>query len=569
MISIEYFLESRYPDLQVKRPLFFKTLTIILKQLFHEKEFQQFEQKYPHLIGLDFIEEVLNYFDFSFAVVDKEKERIPLTGRVVIIANHPIGSLDGLALLKLISEVRNDVKVVANEVLSALPPLETMLLSVDNMGGNTERQQVKAIHQHLQNEGAVIIFPAGEVSRFGPKGIKDGKWHSGFLKIATKNKAPILPIYVDGRNSTFFYSLSLLAKPLSTLWLIREMFKQSNQSLNIRIGNPIRPQNYQHVGRDYKQRTQLFKRHIYNLSKTKKTIFSDLVAVAHPESRQLLRKEIRQCELLGETQDGKEIYLYQYQPDSCVMREISRLREISFRAVGEGTGLRRDMDHYDTWYQHLILWDEQDLEIVGSYRIGCAKTIIEKHGVDGLYSSSLFEYQPEMNFVFERGIELGRSFVQPRYWGKRSLDYLWFGLGAFLRKNPHYRFLFGPVSISSDFSESARATMVHVYKHYFGSQTRFAQARTPYDNADDSLVPHSLFCGTDYKADFIALKAFLAEQGLSIPTLYKQYVDVCERDGIQFADFNVDPDFSNCIDGLVIVDTVKIKAKKRQRYIGQ
>lgn len=567
MISIENFLDTRYPELQIRRPLFFKTLSLLLKQLFHESEFQQFERKYPHLAGIDFVEQVLNYFDFTFSVVHTEKERIPLTGRVVIVANHPIGSLDGLALLKLVSDVRRDVKVVANEVLASLKPLHSMLLPVDNLGGKTPRQNLKAIHQYLEQDGAVIIFPAGEVSRFGAKGVRDGKWNNSFVKVAASTHSPILPVFMDGRNSTFFYALSFLSRPLSTLWLVREMFKQANHSLTIRIGNAIRPQAYGPVGRDFGERANLFRRHVYGLSSRQKFIFTDLVAVAHPENRKLLRAEIRQCQLLGETYDGKHIYLYQYAPDSCVMREIGRLRELSFRAVGEGTGQRKDTDHYDAHYQHIVLWDEQELEIVGSYRIAEARNLVPRHGIQGLYSSVLFDYQPAMNHVFERGLELGRSFVQPRYWGKRSLDYLWFGIGAYLRANPHVRYLFGPVSISSEYNEQAKALLVHLYQHYFGSKMNLALARTPY-NFGASLVPHDLFCGNDYKADFATLKELLDKQGYSVPTLYKQYVDVCEHDGVQFAGFNVDPDFSNCIDGLVIVDLVRLKPKKRERYIG-
>jgi len=567
MIRIESFIDSRFPQLQLKRPLFFKTLTLILQQLFHEKEFQQFENKYPHLAGFDFVEQALGYFDFNYSVVNTERERIPLTGRVIIIANHPIGSLDGLALLKLIGEVRRDVKVVANDVLAAIKPLHSLLLPVDNMNGNTTRQNLKAIHHHLDQEGAVIIFPAGVVSRFGAKGIRDGKWNSGFLKIATTTQSPILPIFVDGRNSTFFYSLSFLARPLSTLWLVREMFKQSNHTLNIRIGNTIRFQNYNRVGRDYKERTRLFKEHTYRLQKQKKGIFTDLIAIAHPEERKQLRYELHQCQRLGETGDGKHIYLYHYQSDSSVMREIGRLRELSFRAVGEGSGKRRDLDHYDAHYQHIVLWDEQELEIVGSYRIADAKQTIRQHGLPGLYSNTLFHYEVAMNEIFAGGLELGRSFVQPRYWGKRSLDYLWFGIGAYLRAHPHIRYLFGPVSISNEYHENAKALLVHIYSHYFSSPIPLARAKTPFNHHGNNSINDSLFCGVDYKSDFLQLKSSLAEQGLAVPTLYKQYVEVCEHDGVRFADFNVDPDFSNCIDGLVIVDITRLKPKKRERYI--
>jgi putative hemolysin len=502
MISIENFIDSRFPQLQIKRPIFFKTLTLILKQLFHEKEFQLFEKKYPHLGGFDFVEQVLNYFDFNYSVVSSERERIPSSGRVIIVANHPIGSLDGLALLKLVGEVRHDVKVVANEVLAAIKPLQPLLLPVDNMSGNTTRQNLKAIHHHLDSEGAVIIFPAGEVSRFGTKGIRDGKWNSGFLKIGTSTKTPILPIFVDGRNSTFFYSLSFLARPLSTLWLVREMFKQSNHTLKIRIGNAIRFHNYNNVGRNYQERTGLFKEHTYRLQKQKKIIFTDAVAVAHPEERKQLRREIHQCELLGTTNDGKHIYLYHYQTDSSVMREIGRLREISFRAVGEGSGKRRDTDHYDAHYQHIVLWDDQELEIVGSYRIADATKTITEHGVAGLYSSALFDYAPAMDRIFERGLELGRSFVQPRYWGKRGLDYLWFGIGAYLRANPQIRYLFGPVSISNEYNDNAKATLVHLYRHYFSSPAHLARAKHPL------IMPTKIWYRSVYFAERITKQIF-------------------------------------------------------------
>jgi putative hemolysin len=567
MINVEHFIDARFPELYLRRPLFFKTLAAVLKQIFHESEFQQFEQQYPHLSGFDFVEQVLQYFDFSYSLVNTERERILLQGRLVVIANHPIGSLDGLALLKLVGEVRKDVKVVANEVLSSLKPLHALLLPVDNMGGKTARSNLKAIHEHLENEGVVIIFPAGEVSRFGGKGVRDGKWNSGFLKIASSTRSPILPIYVDGRNSILFYSLSFLAKPLSTLWLINEMFKQSSRTINVRIGTAIRYENYHPVGYDFKHRTDLFKRHVYRLQKRRNVIFSDLPAIAHPEDRKALRQEINACALLGKTHDGMQIRLYHYQTDSHVMREIGRLREISFRAVGEGSGHRRDVDRFDAHYEHIVLWDDAELEIVGSYRIASAAQVMQQHGITGLYSATLFDYHDAMAPVLEHGLELGRSFVQPRYWGKRSLDYLWFGIGAYLRQHPEIRYLFGPVSISADYDEAAKAALIHLYSHYFRSPVPLATAKTCFNAVHANYVPPYDFSGDDYKADFLRLKEFLATKKLSVPMLYKQYIEVYEANGIQFADFNVDPDFSNCVDGLVIADLSRLKPKKRERYI--
>ncbi len=569
MLNVETFLQDRYPDFWEKRPFLARPLARVLRLLFHEKEFQQFSASYPYLKGFDFVEQVLDYFQFSYSVRDNERERIPPRGRVVIVANHPIGSLDGLALLKLVRAVRPDVKVVANDVLATLQPLHNLLLPVDNMGGNTPRKNLEAIQQHLKNEGALIIFPAGEVSRLGTKGVRDGKWRSGFLRIATSCNAPVLPTFVDGRNSGFFYALSFLARPISTLWLVREMFKHAKNCVDIRIGEPVSPESYQRSGMPIGEKAQLFRRHVYRIGRDRDGIFSTEAAIAHPENRGLLREEIHRCELLGTTDDNKQIYLYHCQPDSTIMREIGRLRELSFRAVGEGSGRRRDTDLYDQHYFHLILWDEDELEIAGAYRLCDARPCADTLGENHLYSTTLFRFGPGMHPYLIRGLELGRSFVQPRYWGKRSLDYLWYGIGAFLRANPEYRYLFGPVSISNNYPSQAMEMLVHFYGTHFPTATTLATANLPYiipPQRRDELAGQ--FPGLDYKQEFTQLKGSLSHMNLSVPTLYKQYPEICGAGGVQFAAFNVDPAFGDCVDGLIIVDLERLKEKKRKRYIG-
>lgn len=569
MLNVESFLQNRYPEFWQKRPLLARPLARILRLLFHEKEFQQFSTAYPHLKGFDFVEQVLDYFQFSYAVRDTERERIPPRGRVVIVANHPIGSLDGLALLNLVRRVRPDVKVVANDILATLNPLHNLLLPVDNMGGNTPRKNLEAIQQHLKNEAALIIFPAGEVSRFGTKGVRDGKWRSGFLRIAASCNAPVLPAFVDGRNSALFYALSFLARPISTLWLVREMFKQAKNCVDIRIGDPVSPESYQRAGVSIAEKAQLFRRHVYRIGKDREGIFTTEAAIAHPENRALLREEIRRCELLGTTDDNKHIYLYHYQTDSTILREIGRLRELSFRAVGEGTGRRRDTDVYDQHYFHIILWDDQALEIAGAYRLCDARPCTEIPPDSYLYSASLFRFNESMNRYLAQGLELGRSFVQPKYWGKRSLDYLWYGIGAFLRRHPEYRYLFGPVSISNSYPSQAMDMLVHFYSIHFPARDKLVSPNLPYvipPQRRDEL--EKLFPGKDYKEEFTLLKGSLSHMNLSVPTLYKQYPDVCQEGGVQFAGFNLDPAFGDCIDGLIIVDLDRLKPKKRERYIG-
>ncbi|TLS78008.1 GNAT family N-acetyltransferase [Mariprofundus erugo] len=564
MLNIEALSQTFMPGLTDKPLVIRKSLQAILRSLFHEKELNRFQSNYPHLEGLDFVEQLLDHFDVSYSLRGNERERIPPHGRVVIIANHPIGTLDAAVLLRLIGEIRRDVKAVSNQLLSGLQPLSSLLLPVDNMGGRSSREQLKGVYRHLENEGAVIIFPAGEVSRMSPTGIKDGHWHSGFLRIATATRAPILPVCIDGRNSMFFYTLSMLSRPLSTLWLVREMFKQSSRSLHLSIGNPITFENYQRTHLPLKSCAKLFQRHVYRIGKQKEPVFATLRAIAHPEDRQRLHREIQRCTLLGETDDGKQIYLSDFNPDSCIMREVGRLREIAFRAVGEGTGLRRDTDPFDRHCHQLILWDESALEIVGAYRLR------DTCHADpaSLYSNTLFHFEAGMQPIIRNGLELGRSFVQPRYWGKRSLDYLWFGIGAFLRNNPHYRYLFGPVSISNSYPAAALDMLTWYYNHYFGTETALAYARLPY-----TLLPHTqqqmreVFHGNDRKRDFVTLKSRMGHLGCSIPTLLKQYSELCETGGVSMPAFNIDPDFSSCVDALVVLDLERLKPSKRNRYI--
>ena len=566
MLNIEALTAEHMPGLNNKPPLLRDSLKRILRILFHEKQLHRFQATYPHLEGFDFVDQLLEHFDFSYSLRGDERECIPQSGRVVIIANHPIGTLDAAVLVRLVGEIRRDVKAVTNQVLGAVKPLAPLLLPVDNMGGRSSREQLKAVYRHLENEGAVIIFPAGEVSRMGPAGIRDGHWHRGFLRIATATRSPILPIYIDGRNSMFFYALSFISRPLSTLWLVREMFKQARRSVHISIGNPISFDNYQRTHLPLKSRVKLFQRHVYRIGKQKEPVFETHRAIAHPENRQQLRREIHACSLLGETRDNKQIYLFDFNPDCSIMREIGRLREISFRAVGEGTGQRRDIDAFDRHCKQLILWDESELEIVGAYRL--RDTRGQRFEANETYSGTLFDFGSGMQPVLDKGLELGRSFVQPRYWGKRSLDYLWFGIGAFLRNNPEYRYLFGPVSISDTYPAAAKDMLVYFYTTYFGGNPETARARMPYQlDSDSERQMREVFCASDYKRDYVLLKSRMHHLGCSVPTLFKQYGELCEEGGVNFLGFNIDPDFADCVDGLVVLDLHRLKSSKRERYL--
>jgi len=242
---------------------------------------------------------------------------------------------------------------------------------------------------------------------------------------------------------------------------------------------------------------------------------------------------------------------------------------LSFRSVEEGTGNSIDIYKYDSYYRHLVLWDENDLEIVGAYRIGECAQIVKDKGVNGLYSSTLFKFEKTLIDQLPEAIELGRSFVQPRYWGKRSLDYLWFGIGAYLRHNPQIKYLFGPLSLSQAYSRQPAELILSFYSQQFEAKKKMASALKPFELSPQVLAIANEDFADDYKASYKRLNKKLKHYGVKVPTLYKQYSEICKPGGCQFIAFNIDANFSYCIDSLILVDLGEIKEKRKQRYFGE
>ena len=568
MLDIRSIFFNRFPQTKRYPKWLVNSIVYLLQKLFHESEINEVLTRYGHLEGLEFIEGVLEYFDTSYIVSNQEKLNIPVSGRVIIVANHPLGALDALSLISLVREVRSDVKIVANELLMHVKPLHSLFIPVDVMGGSSTKEHIKGIYRALEEEQAVIIFPSGEVSRARPTGVRDTKWNKGFLKFAKKTQSPILPVYIKARNSSLFYGVSMINKPAAAFLLAHEMCVNKSLRIGFRVGELIAYHTIKELRIEEKQTIGLLQKHLYRIGRGKTGIFRTQKCIAHPEDRGELRKELKNAELLGSTSDGKRIYLFTYFPESSIIREIGRLRELTFRKVEEGTGGKRDIDRYDEYYKHIVLWDEDDLEIVGAYRIGEARYINEHYGHSGFYADGLFDYQQAFDPYLYDSLEMGRSFVQPRYWGSRALDYLWQGIGAYLHKHPNVRYLFGPVSLSNAYPKLAKNMIAHFYALYFPSKEPLVVARNPFVITKSELDEvQGIFSGTDYREDFKVLKEKLGAMDLSVPTLYKQYTELCEEGGIVFVDFNIDKDFADCLDSFIVLDITKIKESKRTRYI--
>jgi len=531
----------------------------ILKSVLHEQELKRFNDAFPKKEDLSYVQQALRHFDVDIDV--NTQHHIPKLGRVILIANHPIGALDTLALLNVVTEIRSDIKIIDSPLLSTVPHLKPFTLPYDKSSSQAT-QQFNMICQHLKDEGVLIVFPASDVSSFSRLRIKDRHWQSDFLNIAEQTNSPILPALVSPKKTFLFYSLSIFSKPLSTLLLLRESLKQSNNTVNIKVGELIDPLAHEDLSLPLKTKVKLFQKQVFRIGRQKPSLFRTLSPIAQPEDRQQLKKEVEACEPLGETRDNKKIFLYLSQTDSTLIREIGRLREEAFRLIGEGTGNERDIDHYDQHYMHIVLWDEDDLEVVGAYRL-CATDNEPR-----LYTSTLFDYNTDTKQIIQAGLELGRSFIQPKYWGSRSLEYLWYGIAAFLRRNPQYRYLLGAVSISNTFSRPAKDLIVGYYQRYYADNEGLTlSSKRPYTIDDTSRHRmNQLFQNKTAKEAFSILKAQLRHLGYSVPALYKQYADLTNQGGTRFLGFNIDPDFNDCVDGLVVVDIQQMSAQKQKRY---
>jgi len=569
MIDIRATLKQKSPNFFSSLPGWLTDATLfLLRKLLCESRINEFLTKHTKLEDFDFIDAALDELSFTYKTNNKALERIPSSGRAIIIANHPLGALDALSLIKLVGEVRKDVKVVANDVLLSIPNLKNLMLGLDITTKSTLISDMKAITTWLANDGALIIFPAGEVSRVRPNGIRDTVWESGALYLSEKTSAPITPVYINAKNSWLFYAVSSVYKPLAMFLLPREMFAKRGKSLEFVIGESIPAEHISTLKINKSSKLKLLKKHLYLVGKNKKGIFETQKTIARAVDKKEIRDEIYGGEFLGETSDGKLIYLCDFEKNTPLLKELGRLRELSFRKVGEGTGASRDTDEYDLYYSHIVLWDENDLEIVGSYRIGQGNVIYDAFDTEGFYTSTLFDFAPSMEGILPHSIELGRSFVQPRYWGTRALDYLWHGIGAYLVRHPGVRYMFGPVSISGSYPKAAANAIVFVYSKHFPARHLKAASKHAlvFGNAELEEL-EGIFGAESYEEDFKTLKRYLKNFGLTVPTLYKQYSELCDDGGVQFLGFGVDETFGSCIDGLIVVETAKISLIKKQRYM--
>jgi putative hemolysin len=535
-----------------------------LQNLIYSAAFQKLRSELLNAENLNFAgiaERIRDEIDLKIVLSLNHRERIPAEGRLLVAANHPLAFLDLIVLYTVISEIRKDVVIVADNFGEFLPKNDDIIQNEKNTSVTTVRQ----IHRALMADKAVILFPA-KSRHWGFGQISDGEWHKSVVQMAAKWDVPLLPIFIGARNRLSHYFWTALAGLYSDIALDSELVSQHHRSIQVCISHPIQPDAIKGVKAG--AAAKLLRKHVYLIGRGKAGTFKTTKNIVHPTDKKLILQDIAAAEILGETEDKIKILLVRYESAPALLREIGRLRELTFRKVGEGTGRKIDLDAFDAWYMHIVLWDAAALEVVGAYRMAAGDEVYRSRSIAGFYTSTLFRFSEEFEKYLPQALELGRSFVQPAYWNSQALDYLWHGIGAFIATHPQYNYLFGPVSVSATYSPEARELLVYFYRKWFGAENAPVRAKHRFQfHKDAETRLETLLTASDYKQAFKELKQNLKHYGFAVPTLYKQYTELCDEGGVNFFDFGIDKDFMDCLDGFIFLKVSTVKEAKLERYV--
>jgi len=521
--------------------------------------------------GIEFVNSVIEHLGINFDVNDEDMKRIPAKDPFIVVANHPFGGVDAIILLKIFAEIRPDFKAMANFLLQRIDPIKEVIFPVNPFETHkTVKSSFSGLKNamfHLEQGNCLGIFPAGEVSSYQPDSliIQDREWQPSILKFIKKACVPIIPVYFQGTNSRIFHMLGQIHPLLRTAKLPSELFNKKNKTIKIRIGNSISVKEQEkfsdtaHFGRYIRARTYALGTTLEVKKFYRPSFYPKIKKVeplAEPVNQDDLIKEIKSLienYLLFENRNFK-IFCAPSTEMPLSMHEIGRLRELTFREVGEGTNRSLDMDEFDFYYNQLVVWDDDENKIVGAYRIGKGKDIIAQYGLPGFYIHSLFKIRKKFLPVLNESIELGRSFIIKEYQRKPlPLFLLWKGLLFFLLKNTDYRYLIGPVSISNDFSKFSKSLIVEFIKtyHYNEELAKYIKPRKRFVVKPDKIVDRKIFFEEE-QGDVTKIDQLIQdiESNFKFPILLKKYLQLNSK----IIGFNIDPQFNNALDGLIILD---------------
>jgi putative hemolysin len=546
------------------------------KLLMHLLSFHKINDLYENVSqkqGIDSIDAIIKYLNVKLEFDENDLKKLPADGSFITVSNHPFGGIDGILLIKLLSLARGDHKVIANFLLKKVEPISDYFLAVNPFENMPEAGSsiagLKTAIDHLHNGGVLSFFPAGEVStNYASSLITDREWLVSALRFIKKSKVPIVPIYFHGTNSRLFHLLGRIHPSLRTAKLPSELINKRNKTIKVRIGNPIsvkEQDNFTDIhqfGRYLRTKTYCLDSGIEVKRFFNYSLKSDLKPeeIVCPQPQELIEREIsllKRDHFLFSVKNF-DVFCAPTKNIPVILNELGRLREITFREVGEGTNHSTDFDEFDLYYHQLIIWDTTEKKIVGGYRIGMGAEIMEQFGVGGFYTQSLFKMRNGFKNTLRQSLELGRSFIVKEYQRKPlPLFLLWKGILFFLLKNPEYRYLIGPVSISNTYSEKSKELIIrYIMANYYDYEkaalvkprNRF-KVKTKDVHLNDAMMHLS--------PQLSSLDKFIGDvdqNNNGLPVLLKKYLGL----NAKIIAFNVDPKFNNCVDGMIVLDIYDI-----------
>ena len=549
----------------------------ILMRLLRISALNRIYNKHKEKKDLPFLNGILNEFQIEFEIPEEDLKRIPKTGPFITVSNHPLGGIDGILLLKLLIEHRPDYKIIANFLLHRIEPLKPYVMPVNPFENHKDAKSsvagIKNALQHLKEGYPLGVFPAGEVSTYrDEKLMVDKPWEDGAVRLIKKAEVPIIPIYFHAKNSRLFYILSKMSDTMRTAKLPSELLSQRNRVIKVRIGKPISVKDQQEYP-DVNSFYEYIRKKTYMLAnpfekKPQKILSKQSLKINTPPRKISPQKNVnsfvKEVQALRENDKrllqskNYEVFFATAKEIPNLLHEIGRLREITFRDVGEGTNKSIDLDEFDKYYHHMFLWDSNTEKLAGAYRMGLGKEIYGKYGIEGFYTQELFRFEPELYGMMEQTIEMGRAFIIKEYQQKpMPLFLLWKGIVHVTLRYPEHKYLLGGVSISNKFSEFSKSLMIEFMKsHYYDPYVaQYIQPKKEFKvklkDADKDFVFDAA------KADMQKFDKVIDEiepGALRIPVLIKKYV----KQNARLVAFNVDPKFNNAVDGLMYIKIVDL-----------
>ncbi len=525
------------------------------------------QAKYASSMGPDFARDILQDQGITYDVPEGELDRIPADGGFITISNHHFGSLDGLILCDTVGRRREDYKILTTFMLSLIPNLSPNFLPVNNLGGKNDARSINSIRmalQHIKDGGALGLFPAGEVATYQKEGkrtavsaqkvIEDKPWAPNMIRLIQKSGLPVVPIYFDGTNSRNFHFLGKIHPRLRTVRLVHELFNKRGTHIKVRIGQPVTPEEMakfasaEELGAYLRNLTYALE--VNCIEEKKRADLQQMEPIMDPVDPAVVKAELESIpeRILFECGDYR---CYFTRPDDIpgVMTEIARLREVTFRTVGEGSGKAKDTDIYDTYYKHLILWNIPNGEIAGAYRVGVGKEVLQRP--EGFYTASLFAFREGLKPYLPKALELGRSFITPRY--RKEVLPLKLLLSGILTAGANCEgaeYTMGPVSVSSDFPTFYKSLILRYFlkNHSMENAGNVVAPKTPFTPDFLRVNPDALLSGCKSVEDLDRLLQYLSSGTLRLPVLFRKYACL----GAKYVAFNIDKDF-NTLDAFIIL----------------